>query len=250
MSGRRTLLRQAGVGLVEVMIALLLSLLTVGVIIQVLLGNHKTYLTGEAIARVQEDSRFAVNLLQQELRMVGYQGCLSKQGVNITNTLNGATRQEFVDDLPVLAVTALLYFLLYPLSRLLARLFSLKGNENHVYSACSMFGNIGFMGIPIVAAVFPEHGMLYIALFTVVDQLLLWTVGVNLTAPTDKENAMSIASRLLKMVNPATIAVTLAVIGIFLDVHLPLPVNTALTKAGALTTPLAMIYMGGLFCFC
>ncbi len=80
MSGRRTLLRQAGVGLVEVMIALLLSLLTVGVIIQVLLGNHKTYLTGEAIARVQEDSRFAVNLLQQELRMVGYQGCLSKQG--------------------------------------------------------------------------------------------------------------------------------------------------------------------------
>ena len=51
MSGRRTLLRQAGVGLVEVMIALLLSLLTVGVIIQVLLGNHKTYLTGEAIAR-------------------------------------------------------------------------------------------------------------------------------------------------------------------------------------------------------
>ena len=71
-----------------------------------------------------------------------------------------------------------------------------------------MFGNIGFMGIPIVAAVFPEQGMLYIALFTVVDQLLLWTVGVNLTAPTDKENAMSIASRLLKMINPATIAVT------------------------------------------
>lgn len=166
-----------------------------------------------------------------------------------TNTLNGATREQFIGDLPVVAATALMYILLYPLCRLLARIFGLTGNENHVYRACSMFGNIGFMGIPIVAAVFPEHGMLYIALFTVVDQLLLWTVGVNLTAPTDKENAMSIANRLLKMVNPATIAVTLAVIGIFLDVHLPLPVNTALTKAGSITTPLAMIYMGGLFCF-
>lgn len=91
MSGRPSLRRQAGVGLVEVMIALVLSLLTVGIIIQVFLGNHKTYLTGEAIARVQEDSRFAVNLLQKELRMVGYQGCLSKQGVNITNTLTGGT---------------------------------------------------------------------------------------------------------------------------------------------------------------
>jgi len=84
-------LRQRGIGLVEVMIALLLSLMTVGVIIQVFIGNHKTYLTGEAIARVQEDSRFAVSLLQKELRMVGYQGCLSKQGVNITNTLNNST---------------------------------------------------------------------------------------------------------------------------------------------------------------
>ena len=35
-----------------------------------------------------------------------------------------------------------------------------------------MFGNIGFMGIPIIAAIFPKQGMLYIALFTVVDQLL------------------------------------------------------------------------------
>ncbi|WP_423170668.1 PilW family protein, partial [Vibrio diabolicus] len=41
-------LRQRGIGLVEVMIALVLSLVTVGVIIQVFLGNHKTYLTGEA----------------------------------------------------------------------------------------------------------------------------------------------------------------------------------------------------------
>lgn len=166
-----------------------------------------------------------------------------------SNTLNGATRQQFISALPVLAVTVLMYFLLYLLCCLLARLFGLKGNENHVYRACAMFGNIGFMGIPIVAAVFPEQGMLYIALFTVIDQLLLWTLGVNLTAPVDRENAMSIASRLQKMVNPATIAIVLAIVGIFTGIELPAPVNTALTKAGALTTPLAMIYMGGLFCY-
>lgn len=164
-------------------------------------------------------------------------------------TLNGATRQQFISALPVLAVSVLLYFLLYLLCRLLARLFGLKGNENHVYRACAMFGNIGFMGIPIIAAIFPKQGMLYIALFTVVDQLLLWTLGVNLTAPVDKENAMSPASRLMKMINPATIAVILAVIGIFAEVHLPEPINMALSKAGSLTPPLAMIYLGGLFCY-
>lgn len=164
-------------------------------------------------------------------------------------TLNGATRQQFISALPVLAVSVLLYFLLYLLCRLLARLFGLKGNENHVYRACAMFGNIGFMGIPIIAAIFPKQGMLYIALFTVVDQLLLWTLGVNLTAPVDKENAMSPASRLRKMVNPATIAIVLAVIGLFIGLHLPEPINATLTKAGLLTPPMALIYLGGLFCY-
>lgn len=164
-------------------------------------------------------------------------------------TLNGATRQQFISALPVLAVSVLLYFLLYLLCRLWARLFGLKGNENHVYRACAMFGNIGFMGIPIIAAIFPKQGMLYIALFTVVDQLLLWTLGVNLTAPVDKENAMSPASRLRKMVNPATIAIVLAVIGLFIGLHLPEPINAALTKAGLLTPPMALIYLGGLFCY-
>ena len=164
-------------------------------------------------------------------------------------TLNGATRQQFISALPVLAVSVLLYFLLYLLCRLLARLFGLKGNENHVYRACAMFGNIGFMGIPIIAAIIPKQGMLYIALFTVVDQLLLWTLGVNLTAPVDKENAMSPASRLRKMVNPATIAIVLAVIGLFIGLHLPEPINAALTKAGLLTPPMALIYLGGLFCY-
>lgn len=164
-------------------------------------------------------------------------------------TLNGATRQQFISALPVLAVSVLLYFLLYLLCRLLARLFGLKGNENHVYRACAMFGNIGFMGIPIIAAIFPKQGMLYIALFTVVDQLLLWTLGVNLTAPVDKENAMSPASRLRKMVNPATIAIVLAVIGLCIGLHLPEPINAALTKAGLLTPPMALIYLGGLFCY-
>ena len=44
-------------------------------------------------------------------------------------TFNGATRQQFISALPVLAVSVLLYFLLYLLCRLLARLFGLKGSQ-------------------------------------------------------------------------------------------------------------------------
>lgn len=162
------------------------------------------------------------------------------------NTLNGATKESFLTALPILPATACLYLLLATLAFALSRLFALHGNERNVYRACVMFGNIGFMGIPIIYAVFPENGMLYVGLFTIIDQFLQWTVGVNLTTPIDG-GAPPLRARLIKMVNPSTVGILLAVVGIFLGAYIPEPINGALIAVGNVTTPLAMIYLGALF---
>ncbi|MCQ2507564.1 MAG: AEC family transporter [Dorea sp.] len=166
-----------------------------------------------------------------------------------TNTINGATKEDFMGSLAVLAATAVMYALAFLLCRCLAKLCKLSGNRKQVFTASSMFGNIGFMGIPIVAAVFPERGMLYIALFTVIDQLVLWTVGVNLTLPVEGANVPTTRQRIKKMINPNTIGITLAGIVIFTNLHLPQFLNNALVKVGAITSPLALIYLGGLFTY-
>ena len=51
------------------------------------------------------------------------------------------------------------------------------------------------------------------------------------------------------MINPAIVAIVLSVIGVFAGVKLPLILDSTLTKVGATTTPLSMIYIGGLFCY-
>lgn len=166
-----------------------------------------------------------------------------------TNTINSATKEQFLNALPIMLATVLMYLLLYLLALALAKVFKLQGNERNVYRACSIFGNNGFMGIPIVAALFPKQGLIYIALFTVVDQLVLWTTGMTLTAPVEQTSTMNFTDKLKKMVNPATVGITFAVIGIFLNIKLPASLNTAFTKTGAISTPLAMIYLGGIFCY-
>ncbi len=173
-----------------------------------------------------------------------------------TNTIHGATRQDFIDTLPLLGVTVVFYLLLFFLCWGLASLFRLHGDRKRVYTACSMFGNIGFMGIPVTQALFPEHGMLYIAVFTVVDQLVLWTVGVYLTRPMDPENKQEseplgrrIGNTAKKMVNPANVGILLAVVFVLFGWHLPHVLDESLTRVGAIASPLAMIYIGGLFCF-
>ena len=81
------------------------------------------------------------------------------------------------------------------------------------------------------------------------DQLVLWTVGVKLTTPIETEKGLSVAQSLKKMINPAMVGILLAVTIVFTNVQLPELLNTALVKTGAVTTPMAMIYLGGLFCF-
>ena len=83
-------IRTGGFSLVEVMIAITLGLLLTAAVLQLFVGNSATFRTTDAISRVQENARYAQSVLNQELRMVGYRGCLSKQTIAITNTLNNS----------------------------------------------------------------------------------------------------------------------------------------------------------------
>ena len=198
-----------------------------------------------------------IGVLALKLKVVSQEGLewISRLVIKIllplmifTNTINGATREDFLASLPLLYATAIMYFLVFFLTKGLTRLAGLKGNEKNSYHACSMFGNIGFMGIPLISALIPEKGMLYVALFTVVDQLVLWTVGLTLCFPVEGGKKLSPKETALKMINPNTVGILLAMFFVLTGLKLPTVINTALTKTGAAATPLAMIYLGGLFC--
>ncbi len=68
---------QRGLTLIELMIALGLGLLLVAALGYLYTGQRQSWRTLEAVARLQENGRFALELLGQDLRMAGYGGCLS-----------------------------------------------------------------------------------------------------------------------------------------------------------------------------
>jgi type IV pilus assembly protein PilW len=68
--------RAAGFALVELMVALTLGLLLSLALIQVFLSAKDTYQSQTASAHLQEDARFVLNKLAQDIRMVGTFGCL------------------------------------------------------------------------------------------------------------------------------------------------------------------------------
>ena len=166
-----------------------------------------------------------------------------------TNIVNGCTREDFMKSWIVIFLTVIFYIALFTTAVLLKKLFRMRGNRGRVYHACSMFGNAGFIGIPVITALLPARGMLYIALFTVPDMLILWTLGVYLTTPENAVRGLSAGQVLKKMINPTLCATVLSVLFVFFKLPLPGFIGTALTRAGAVATPLALIYLGGVFCF-
>lgn len=67
--------KMSGFGLAEILIAMVIGIFLMAGMTKVFMGSKKAYLTQEAMARVQESGRFAMEMLGRDIRMGGYQGC-------------------------------------------------------------------------------------------------------------------------------------------------------------------------------
>ncbi|MHC8307382.1 PilW family protein [Pseudomonas sp. PB3P13] len=65
-----------GFGLIELLIALALSLVVVLGVAQIFISAKNTFVSQNAAANMQEDARFVLSKMIQEIRMVGMFGCL------------------------------------------------------------------------------------------------------------------------------------------------------------------------------
>jgi len=83
--------RQAGLTLVELMVAMVISLLLIAGTITIFMSNKQAYRLNDASSRVQESGRFAFDFMRRDVRMAGYAGCLSKNlAGNITNNVDAS----------------------------------------------------------------------------------------------------------------------------------------------------------------
>lgn len=80
---------QTGMTLLEILIAMSIGLFLLAGVTQIFIGSKQTYRLQEAMSRVQENSRFAMDFISRDVRMAGYMGCYA--GGGIENLLNDPT---------------------------------------------------------------------------------------------------------------------------------------------------------------
>lgn len=78
----------AGLALVEIMIALALGLMVIAALGQLYSGSRQSYRLSDALTRLDENGRFAVDFLANDIRMAGYLSC-GGESARIGNSVNG-----------------------------------------------------------------------------------------------------------------------------------------------------------------
>lgn len=86
LSSRRFAAR--GFSLVELMVAMALSLVLLGGVLAIFASSRTTYETTDRLSRIQETGRFALDSITRDLRAAGYIGC--SQRATLNNTLNNS----------------------------------------------------------------------------------------------------------------------------------------------------------------
>lgn len=169
------------------------------------------------------------------------------------NAVSGTTCADLLHSSAMIGLTLLLYALLIASMWLLAKLLRVPGERGRLFQGAFIFGNAGFIGLPLVLALFPERGALYFALMSLVDQCLLWTYGVWITKPLanrsgrfDERPARSWLQRVSSLISPALVAVALSIAVILLGVDVPEQILSPIRSLGGISTPLSMLYLGGL----
>lgn len=72
--------RQSGLSLVELMVALMIGVVLLLGLIQIFGASRAAFASAEGMSRVQENARFAVDILRNDLRMAGHMGLRGEAG--------------------------------------------------------------------------------------------------------------------------------------------------------------------------
>lgn len=76
-----------GFSLVELMIAVVLGAVLMAGVVKTFLGSKTAFTSQQAISRIQETGRLAIEFMAKDIRMAGYMGCVSRDMLKIDSTL-------------------------------------------------------------------------------------------------------------------------------------------------------------------
>ena len=197
---------------------------------------------------------FFLVVLGYVLGRLGYLGSdfdrqLSRLVINVTCPaliLSSAMTGELPDRrfiLPLLLVSIVTYAVLTGVAWVLPRFLTRRREDEGVVGFALMFGNVGFMGYPVVASIFGHEAVFYAAVLNVVNTFAVFTVGTVLITGRSEVSEKRFQKKVLYSTPMLAAYLTMLIVALRID-NIPEFVCQPLTMVGNITVPAALLIVG------
>ena len=138
----------------------------------------------------------------------------------------------------ILGIAVITYVITPFIGLFINKLLHVPSNQTGLYVFMTVFSNIGFIGYPIMKAIFGNDSVFHTSLFGMVFNIMLFTLGVYLIGIGQQGNNKL---NFKNLITPGVICSFLALILYLLHIRAPKIITG---MVGDMTTPLAMIIIG------
>lgn len=197
---------------------------------------------------------FAIVVVGYAAGKLGYMGGtfdkrLSKLVIDITCPaliLSSAMTGELPDRsliLPLLGISVITYVILTGVALWLPRYLTRNSADEGVVGFALMFGNVGFMGYPVVASIFGHEAVFYAAVLNVVNTFAVFTVGTMLITGKNEVEGERFQKKVLYSTPMLAAYLSILIVALKID-YTPDYISQPLTMIGNITVPAALLIIG------
>ncbi|MGI6070744.1 MAG: AEC family transporter [Blautia sp.] len=135
-----------------------------------------------------------------------------------------------------------MYAVLILLAKVLPLLLRVERKERNYYSLLALFGNIGFIGIPVVSAVLGPQYLIYVVIVSIYFNILAYTYGEYLVVKGQEGSQAHFDPK--RLLNVGTISGIIAILIFALHPRLPVVLTDTVSYMGRATTFVSMVVIG------
>lgn len=146
------------------------------------------------------------------------------------------TNIKIISLLPIIIYFCIIIFVTF-----FTKSLSISNQRKTAFKFLLVFSNVGYMGYPVLNAIYPEYGIFYGVIANISYNILMWTYGVYIFV---KDKSIEEQLQLKQVLNNGVIATGIGFILLITGYQLPLPIAGALESIGNMTFPLSMLILG------
>jgi predicted permease len=149
---------------------------------------------------------------------------------------------ELINNIKLISIYSIVIYLgLTLIIASISHFISIDQGRKSVFKFLLIFGNVGYMGYPVINAIYPDFGILYAVIANIPFNILTFTYGIYIFNKDESNSGI----QLKKLFNNGVISSLIGLILLLTGLSLPSPISKALSSIGSITFPLSMLIIGG-----